>query len=83
VRIINVSWGTSGLDWDTAETITQDGTTLVLSGGNSTTSQSHSDIADVPGVIVVSSVNNDNMHGPTNHARNQWIDICAPGRVLL
>ena len=23
------------------------------------------------------------MHGPTNHARNQWIDICAPSKDIM
>ncbi len=84
IPIINVSWsGTGGLARAAAEEITQNGTTLVLSGGNSTTSTSHNEIANTPGVIVVSSVNINNMHGPTNHAHNQWIDICAPGVDVL
>jgi len=79
VPIINVSWSMTGLTIQQAEQITQGGTTLVLAGGNNNLSAYHSLIATVPGVIVVSSVNSNNMHGPTGHARNQWIDICAPG----
>lgn len=51
--------------------MTQNGTTLVLSGGNTPNATNHSDIADIPGVIVVSSVNRQNMHGPTGHAHNE------------
>lgn len=83
VPIINASWSGTGLNVAAAREITENGTTLVIAGGNSTSSTSHSTIADVPGVIVVSSVNSSNMHGPTNHARNQWIDICAPGVQIL
>lgn len=77
--IINVSWSGSGLDLAAAEEITQNGTVLVLSGGNLPTSTNHSHIADIPGVIIVTSVNYENKHAPSGHAHNQWIDICAPG----
>jgi subtilisin family serine protease len=79
VPIINVSWTGTGLDRLAAEEITQNGTTLVLGAGNTPTSTSHSAIANIPGVILVSSVNHENNHGPTNHAHNVWVDICAPG----
>ena len=79
VKIINVSLTGTGLSRLKAEEITQNGTTLVLAAGNKSTDEFHKDIADIPGVIVVSSVNKDNKHGPTGHARNQWVDICAPG----
>ena len=82
VPIINVSWTITGLSVARARQITQNGTTLVLSGGNSVNAQEHTNIADIPGVIVVSSVDQNNMIGPTNHARNQWIDIVAPGRGI-
>lgn len=83
VSIINVSWTSTGLDYQAAEEITQNGTTLILGGGNTPTSNCHETIANIPGVIVVSSVNEDNMHEPTQHAHNQWIDICAPGSNIL
>jgi subtilisin family serine protease len=83
IRIINVSWSGTNLTQLAAKEITENGTTLVLSGGNETTSTSHSSIANTPGVIVVSSVDINNMHGPTYNARNQWIDICAPGKDIL
>ena len=51
VKIINVSWQGTGLSNSMAQTITQNGTTLVLAGGNTTTAQQHVAIADVPGVI--------------------------------
>lgn len=77
--IINVSWSGTGLDVLAAQEITQNGTVLVLSAGNTPNSTNHSNIADIPGVINVSSVDMNNEHGSTGHAHNQWVDICAPG----
>ena len=82
VPIINVSWTTTGLFHAQALEITQNGTTLVLAGGNDNLAAYHSVIAAIPGVIVVSSVDNNNMHNTTGHAHNQGIDICAPGKDI-
>jgi len=82
IRIINVSWSGTGLSQSGAAYITALGSTLVLSGGNTIASNNHSVIADVPGVIVVSGVDRNNMHGPTYYARNQYIDICAPAKEI-
>ncbi len=79
IPIISVSWTGTGLDVAAAEEITQNGTVLVLAAGNTPTSTNHSAIADIPGVIIVTSVNADNEHGPSGHAHNQWVDICSPG----
>ncbi len=76
--IINVSWTGTGLDIAAAQEITQNGTVLVLAAGNRPTDINHNQIADIPGVIIVSGVDQNNEHGPTNHAHNQWVDICAP-----
>ena len=65
-----------------AATITQEGTTLVLAGGNSPYAQDHDALKDVPGVIIVSSVDKDNNHGSTGHAHKSSIDICAPGKNI-
>ena len=79
VRIINVSWGGTGLEPAAAQEIVNNGASLVVSAGNSVNAEFHTGIANIPGVIMVSSVNQNNMAGPTNHARNQWVDLCAPG----
>ncbi len=79
VPIINVSWSGTGLEFEAAEEITQNGTLLVLSAGNRPSDRNHGAIANIPGVVVVSSVNFANQHGPTGHAHNEWVDICAPG----
>jgi hypothetical protein len=83
VPVINVSWSTTGLTPLAVQEITQNGVTLVLAGGNRIIDTYHSNIADIPGVIVVSSVNGYDFCSSTGHARNQWIDICAPGEGLL
>lgn len=83
IPVINVSWTGTGLDPLAAKEITENGTTLVLAGGNTPTSQLHTGIADIPGVIVVGSVDKNTMSGQTDNARNQWIDICAPGKDIL
>ena len=76
--IINVSWTGTGLNETAAREIINNGTTLVVAAGNSANSLSHSLIANTPGVINVSSSNkNDEYY--ENHARNQYVDICAPG----
>ena len=81
IPIINVSWdGTGGLTRIAVQQITQNGTTLVLAAGNNNNSAYHSAIANIPGVIIVSSVDKDNKHGPTGHAHNFGVDICAPGK---
>ena len=58
------------------------GVTLVLAAGNSVGSYGHGASANVPGVILVSGVNQNNMCGPTNRARNQKIDLCAPSENI-
>ena len=78
-RVINVSWTGTNLSVNEAQAIVNNGTVLVLAAGNTTTSTCHSSIADIPGVIVVSNVDANNNHGPTNCARNQWVDFCSPG----
>ena len=77
VPIINVSWTGTGLSAIAAEEITNNGTTLVLGAGNSPTGSNHSHIANIPGVILVSGVDKDGYHAPTNHRHNQWVDLCA------
>jgi len=83
IPVINVSLSSTGLNRLAAQEITESGITLVLSAGNGPRDQQHGDIADIPGVIVVSSVNQNNMHAPTNFARNGHIDICAPGTGIV
>ena len=81
VPIINVSWTGTGLNEAAAREITESGTTLVLGAGNDNYASYHSEIADIPGVINVSSINVQNKH--VNHyAHNQYVDICAPGSVV-
>jgi hypothetical protein len=87
-KIINISWVSVGSYPDTyspqsvhdaVQEMIDNGVSLVCAAGNSTTSISHQDIADIPGVVIVSSVDQNNNHGPTGHAHNNFLDICAPG----
>ncbi len=80
-KIINASWSGTGLTQAEAQEITENGAVLTLAAGNRPTSMSHWDIADIPGVINVSSVDWDNNYYP-NHARNEYVDLCAPGRQV-
>lgn len=77
--VINVSWTTTGLTTSAAEEITEGGTVLVCSAGNTEDSRSHYYINDIPGVIVVTSIDQNMEHGPTGHAHNEFLDLCAPG----
>ena len=83
VRIINVSWSGTGLSRAHVEEITREGTVLVVAAGNTPESRSHWYLADIPGVIIVSSVDRNNMHGPTGHAHNPGVTITAPGRLIM
>lgn len=80
-RVINVSFSTTG-DYDFKPDAVQDlinqGIVLVVSAGNLPSSTSHNSIANIPGVILVSGVNNVGEHGPTNYAHNSYVDLCAP-----
>lgn len=78
VPVINASWTKTGLDYLIVQEMIDNGTTLILPAGNSPNSIQHTDIANIPGVINVSGVNQNNEHGPTNHAHNQYVDLCAP-----
>jgi len=79
--IINASWTGTGLNSLAAQEITENGTTLVLAAGNTATSMGHASIANIPGVILVSSVDMNNEYYIT-HARNEYIDLCAPGAFI-
>jgi subtilisin family serine protease len=77
-RIINVSWTGTGLTSLAAQEITNNGAVLTLGAGNDSVSVYHSTIANIPGVIAVSSVDRNNNYY-VGHARSQYIDLCAPG----
>lgn len=76
VPIINASMAWTGLAVAAAREIVESGKVLIVSAGNDSTDICHSSIADIPGVINVSSVDEENS---SRHARNQWVDLCAPG----
>lgn len=82
VKIINISWGTSGFPTgyinDILKEITENGSTVLVAAGN-TNENFHQYHADIPGVINVSTVNWEDKLGPTGMARNEWVDICTPG----
>lgn len=82
-RVVNVSWYGTNLTYAQAQEITQHGTILVVSAGNEPDAGAHEFIADIPGVINVSSINYENKNEPTNCARNTWVDLCAPGSEVI
>ncbi|NLJ82590.1 MAG: S8 family serine peptidase [Bacteroidales bacterium] len=79
IKIINVSWTGIGSYPNilAVQEMTDNGVVLVVAAGNTTTSTSHSAYANIPGVINVSGVWATNLHSGTNHAENQWVDVCA------
>ncbi len=63
--------------------MTANGTILVLAGGaprSQSSSISHADVANIPGVIVVSGLAPGPLFEPADAPGNQYIDICAPSR---
>lgn len=85
VDIINVSWTGFGNGYTVLaiEEIIGNGIVISVAAGNSPNSTSHSAYADIPGVINVSGVDANNLHGPTGHARNQWVDVCAMSKNVM
>ncbi len=82
IKIINVSWTGIG-SYPTVlavQEMTDNGVVLVVAAGNQPTATDHRLYADIPGVINVSGVDANNYHAPTNHAHNQWVDVCAMSR---
>ncbi len=82
-KVINVSLTGTNLSKTEAQQIIDQGVTLVLSAGNKPWSVYHSNIADIPGVIVVSGMSPVDLKAATsNHARNQFVDFCAPSVAM-
>lgn len=85
-RIINVSWsgvGGSSAPLTTVQAITEivnNGTLLVVAAGNGDPGNPtpHDAYADIPGVVMVSSVSSDGgVHQWVDY--NEHVDLCAPG----
>lgn len=77
-QVINVSWSGTGGPTAAVQEMTENGVVLVVSAGNTPNANHHNSYANIPGVINVSGVENNNMHGPTGHAHNANVDLCAP-----
>lgn len=87
-RIINVSWSGPG-GWtepspitivDAIKEIVGSGTLLVVAAGNGDPGNPtpHDAYADIPGVLMVSSVSSDgSVHEWVDY--NEYVDLCAPG----
>ncbi len=87
-RIINVSWtGTGALPstppltkLEAIHEMVDNGTLLVVAAGNSDPGNTtkHDEYADIPGVVMVSSVSSDgSVHEWVDY--NEHVDLCAPG----
>lgn len=76
-RVINVSWTSTRLGSAIIQDMVDNGTVIVVAAGNVPSATHHISYANIPGVINVSGVDKDGNHGPTNTARNQWVDLCA------
>ncbi len=76
-RVINVSWSITGFSTTEMQDIIDQGVIVIVAAGNTPGSLFHQDIADIPGVIMVSGVNKYGYHGPTNHAHNSMVELCA------
>lgn len=82
-RIINVSWTSTVLSPQAVMEMTQNGVTLVVSAGNTINDLQHADIANIPGVIMVSGHDINGNIGSMSTARNSYVDIVAPASTVL
>jgi subtilisin family serine protease len=80
IKIINVSYDNlTGPTTDNIRQLVNDGVVLIVGAGNWPDAPGHQYAAHIPGVINVSGVNANNLHGPTWLARNSRVDVCALG----
>ncbi len=94
MKVINISWSqiigippctppcTQPTIVDLIKEITENGTTIVLSAGNDNlikNDNKHSQYANIPGVINVAAVNENDSHEGNTYAQNIWVDLLAPG----
>ncbi|MCG8327147.1 MAG: S8/S53 family peptidase [Chitinophagales bacterium] len=79
-RIINVSWSGIGAypNLLAVKEMITNGTLITLGAGNTPNAMFHSAYAHIDGAINVSGVDAQDNHGPTGHAHNSHIDLCAP-----
>ncbi len=75
-----MSWAKSGLTPDLVEELVDDSTVLVLAAGNDG-SVHHSEIATIPGVILVAACDSTGAFY-TDYSGGPNVDICAPGRDI-
>lgn len=77
-KVINLSYSRTGYSRAAVlDLVNNQGRILVLPAGNNPNDEFHVGISDIPGVILVGGVNKDGYHGPTGHARNSSIELCA------
>lgn len=85
-KIISVSYRITGensglliQEWiDAINEITQNGCLLVVGAGNYTWQTNHQDIKNIPGVMIISGIAQDNKHSTTGHSHYDGVDLCAP-----
>lgn len=84
-KILNCSWTSTGLTAAYAKEMTDHGVVLLTAAGNYVvpSDHDHQNIANIPGVINVSSTDKYDYHGPTTVDHNAWVDLCAPGGNML
>ena len=84
-RIINISWGGTGLTTAEAQAFVNQGAVLIVAGGNTADASGNNNVGNIEGVILVGAtdINNNIVNNAVwQSARNQFIDICAPGENL-
>lgn len=85
-RVINISWvgaGSSTTIELAAQEMRENGTLIVWSAGNGNFGDpsQHPGYANIPGVIIVSSVSADgSVHEEVNYSED--VDLCAPGNAV-
>lgn len=81
-KIISVSFNGTGLTTQQAQDLVNNGTLLIVSAGNNVNeTTNHIELWDVPGVIIVGEVDEDNNHGPTATSHYTGVDLCAMVKI--
>jgi subtilisin family serine protease len=81
-KVINVSYSSTQLTVEEMEDLVNRGFVIVVGAGNGPKHRDNYDVGKIPGVIRVSGVDKFGNHGPTNHAHDDGVELCAMSKNI-